>query len=48
MNGTNVSFALLANQLAGDTVDVFSGTLEGTTLSGKYKRRTGVVVFVKQ
>jgi len=48
MNGTNVSFALLANQLAGDTVDVFTGTLEGTTLSGKYKRRTGVVVFVKQ
>lgn len=48
MNGTAVSFAVLANQLAGDTVDVFTGTLEGTTLSGKYKRRTGVVVFVKQ
>jgi hypothetical protein len=48
MNGTDVSFAVLANQLAGDTVDVFTGTLEGTTLSGKYKRRTGIVVFVKQ
>ena len=48
LNGTSVSFALLANQLAGDTVDVFTGTLEGTTLSGKYKRRTGEVVFVKQ
>jgi len=23
-------------------------TLEGTTLTGKYKRRTGEVVFVKQ
>jgi hypothetical protein len=48
LSGTTVSFALLANQLAGDTVDVFTGTLEGTTLSGKYKRRTGEVVFVKQ
>lgn len=48
MNGTAVSFAVLANQLAGDTVDVFTGVLEGTTLSGKYKRRTGVVAFVKQ
>lgn len=47
-NGNSVSFALLANQLAGDTVDVFTGTLEGTTLTGKYKRRTGEVVFVKQ
>ena len=48
LTGTTVSFALLANQLAGDTVDVFTGTLEGTTMSGKYKRRTGQVVFVKQ
>ena len=48
MNGNTVSFALLANQLAGDTVDVFTGTLSGGTLSGKYKRRTGEVVFVKQ
>jgi hypothetical protein len=48
MNGTTVSFAVLANQLAGDTVDVFTGTLDGTTLSGKFKRRTGEVVFVKQ
>ena len=48
LSGTTVSFAVLANQLAGDTVDVFTGTLEGMTLSGKYKRRTGEVVFVKQ
>jgi hypothetical protein len=48
LNGNNVSFAVLANQLAGDTVDVFTGTLDGTTLSGKYKKRTGEVVFVKQ
>jgi hypothetical protein len=48
LTGNSVSFALLANQLAGDTVDVFTGTLDGTTLSGKYKKRTGEVVFVKQ
>jgi hypothetical protein len=48
MTGNSVSFAVLANQLAGDTVDVFTGTLDGGTLSGKYKRRTGEVVFVKQ
>jgi len=48
MKGNTVSFALLANQLAGDTVDVFTGTLDGTTLSGKYKRRTGEIVFLKQ
>ena len=48
MNGNSVSFAVLANQLAGDTVDVFTGTLSGGTLSGKYRRRTGEVVFAKQ
>jgi hypothetical protein len=48
MTGTSVSFALLANQLAGDTIDVFTGELQGTTLTGKYKKRTGEVVFVKQ
>jgi len=48
MKGNTVSFALLANQLAGDTVDVFTGTLDGTTLSGKYKKRTGEIVFLKQ
>jgi len=48
MKGNTVSFALLANQLAGDTVDVFTGTLDGATLSGKYKRRTGEIVFLKQ
>jgi hypothetical protein len=48
LNGSTVSFAVLANQLAGDTVDVFTGTLNGTTLSGKYRRRTGDVVFAKQ
>jgi hypothetical protein len=48
MTGTTVSFALLAGQLAGDTVDVFTGTLNGTTLSGTYKDKTGEVVFVKQ
>ncbi len=48
MNGNSVSFAMLANQLAGDTVDVFTGVLNGGVLTGKYKRRTGEVVFAKQ
>ena len=48
LNGTSVSFALLANQLAGDTVDVFTGTFDGTTITGTYEKRSGTVVFTKQ
>jgi hypothetical protein len=48
LNGTSVSFALLANQLAGDTVDVFTGTFDGTTITGKYEKRVGAVVLTKQ
>lgn len=48
LNGTSVSFALLANQLAGDTVDVFTGTFNGTTITGTYEKRSGTVVFAKQ
>ena len=40
-SGTSVSLALLANQLAGDTVDVFLGELEGDTIRGSYTRRAG-------
>lgn len=48
LNGTSVSFALLANQLAGDTVDVFTGTFDGKTIAGTYEKRGGTVVFTKQ
>jgi hypothetical protein len=46
--GNQVSLALLANQLIADTVDVFVGELQGTTLTGTYKKRGGTAVFVKQ
>lgn len=48
LNGTSVSFALLANQLAGDTVDVFTGAFDGKTITGTYEKRSGTVVFTKQ
>jgi hypothetical protein len=47
MFGTDVNFALVQNQLAGDTVDVFIGELMGDTLRGTYRERGGNVVFVK-
>lgn len=37
-DGTTVRLALLANQLSGDTVDVFLGELDGDTLRGGYLR----------
>jgi hypothetical protein len=46
--GNKVALALLANQLVADTVDVFVGELQGTTLTGTYRKRGGTVVFVKQ
>jgi hypothetical protein len=46
--GNIISFALLANQLSGDTLDVFNGELQGTTLTGSYRKAGGPVVFVKQ
>jgi hypothetical protein len=48
--GTTVSLALLANQLSGDTVDVFLGELEGDTIRGSYTRKpgaNGVLKFVR-
>jgi hypothetical protein len=47
MIGTDIDFALLLNQLAGDTVDVFVGELTGDTLRGTYRQRGGSVVFVR-
>jgi Domain of unknown function (DUF4249) len=41
LSGTNVSLAFLANQLSGDTVDVFVGEIDGDTLRGMYTRQTG-------
>lgn len=48
MNGTSVSFALLANQLITDTVDVFTGQFDGKTITGSYRERAGTIVFTKQ
>ena len=48
--GASVSLAILANQLSGDTVDVFLGELEGDTIRGVYTRRpalNGEVKFVR-
>ena len=49
LQGNNVSLALLANQLSGDTVEVFTGVLNGDTLRGNYTRRPRPdgVVFVR-
>ena len=48
LNGTSVTIALLGNQLAGDTVDVFTGEFDGTAITGHYRERAGTVVFTKQ
>jgi hypothetical protein len=45
--GSTVTLALLANQLSGDTVDVFTGELRGDTLSGSYRKAGGISVFVR-
>jgi hypothetical protein len=43
--GSTITLALLANQLSGDTVDVFTGELRGDTLSGSYRKAGGISVF---
>jgi hypothetical protein len=47
MIGTDVTLALLANQLASDTVDVFEGELRGDTLRGFYRASRFEAVFVR-
>ena len=47
LKGNAVTLALLSNQLATDTLDVFDGQLKGDTLSGAF-RRVGPAVFVRQ
>jgi hypothetical protein len=46
--GDKITLALLNNQSIGDTLDVFQGTLSGTTLTGTYRKILGTWVFVKQ
>ena len=48
MNGTTVTIALLANQLVGDTVDLFTGEFDGKAITGHYRDRAGTIVFTKQ
>ncbi|MEP6494885.1 MAG: DUF4249 family protein [bacterium] len=45
--GSTVTLALVSNQLAWDTVEVFSGQLRGDTLSGGYRKSGGAAVFVR-
>lgn len=48
LSGSKVTLVFLANQLAQDTLDVFTGELSGNTLTGVYRRRNGVATFVRQ
>jgi hypothetical protein len=45
--GSAVTLALLANQLAADTADVFTGELRGDTLVGTYRHTRGTSIFVR-
>jgi hypothetical protein len=45
--GTTITLALLGNQLAGDTLDVFIGELHGDTLVGNYGLHGGVALFLR-
>jgi len=45
--GSTITLALLANQLAGDTLDLFTGELHGDTLRGSYRKSGGTSVFVR-
>jgi len=45
--GTTITLALISNQLAVDTLEVFSGQLRGDTLSGGYRKSGGSATFVR-
>lgn len=45
--GSTITLALLANQLSGDTIDVFTGELRGDTLAGSYRKNGGAAVFLR-
>jgi len=45
--GSSISVALLAGQVASDTVAVFTGELRGDSLIGAYRNRSGTTIFVR-
>lgn len=45
--GSHVTLTFLNNQLADQTLDVFTGELDGKTITGTYRKRSGVAVFSK-
>jgi hypothetical protein len=45
--GSNVTLTLLTNQLAGDTLDVFDGEINGDTLRGGYWKSGKLATFVR-
>jgi hypothetical protein len=45
--GTTITLALISNQLAVDTAEVFIGELKGDTLSGSYRKSGGSATFVR-
>lgn len=47
LRGSDVSLVLLNGQLAGDTVDVFTGELAGDTLRGTYQKFGTKAVFLR-
>lgn len=47
LRGPDVTLAILGNQLAGDTVDVFIGELAGDTLRGTYQKRGTTALFLR-
>jgi hypothetical protein len=47
MFGGDITLALLANQMAGDTLEIFEGKVQGDTLRGLYKISGIEAVFVK-
>jgi hypothetical protein len=45
--GSEVTLVLLSNQLAGDTLDVWTGELQGDTLRGSYRKAGREAVFAR-
>jgi len=45
--GSTITLALLVSQLAGDTIDVFTGELRGDTLTGTYRKNGATSVFLR-
>jgi hypothetical protein len=45
--GQSIKLSLLANQLAGNKFDTFTGSLRGDTLTGTFERNGGTAVFLR-